>query len=60
MLYEASAESFTKWADDLFHVAMRIRSVEEGWPDPGTLANTLDARRAGSFEYINAPKFEGA
>jgi hypothetical protein len=59
MLYEASAESFGKWANDLVHVAMRIRSIEEGWPDPGTLIDSLDARRAGTFEYTHAPKFEG-
>jgi hypothetical protein len=58
MLYEASAESFKKWADDLLHVAMRIRSIEEGWPDPGTLGATLDARRAGTLEYTHAPDFE--
>ncbi|MDA9523881.1 hypothetical protein XI06_27285 [Bradyrhizobium sp. CCBAU 11434] len=60
MLYEASAESFKNWADDLLHVAMRIRSVEEGWPDPGTLAETHDARRAGTFAYTQAPGYAEA
>jgi hypothetical protein len=58
MLYEASAESFAKWTNDLLHVAMRIRSYEEGWPDPGTLSETLNARRSGTFKYSQAPNFE--
>lgn len=36
-LYDTHAESMTRWAADLYHVATRIRAFEEGTPDPGTL-----------------------
>jgi hypothetical protein len=44
-LYGGHAEHLRDWIDDLYHVAMRIRSVEENTPDPGTLTQTQKARR---------------
>lgn len=35
-----------KWSSDLYHVAMRIRSTEEGTADPGSLINTETTRYA--------------
>jgi hypothetical protein len=45
-LYEGQADSYVKWCSDLFQVAMRIRAVEEGTPDPGTLVETQAKRYA--------------
>lgn len=44
--YATGAVLAYKFNADLFHVCMRIRSVEEGTPDPGTLAATEDKRHA--------------
>jgi hypothetical protein len=44
-LYARHALKMKHWQEDLFHVAMRIRAVEEGTPDPGTLSATSVARR---------------
>jgi len=45
-LYEGNALLLKHWAQDLYHVAMRIRAIEEGTPDPGTLSATQRERRA--------------
>jgi hypothetical protein len=50
-LYGQHARKMKRWREDLFHVAMRIRAVEEGTPDPGTLTATFTARRAGTIKY---------
>lgn len=44
-LYKGNAQLLKHWRQDLYHVAMRIRAVEEGTPDPGTLISTERERR---------------
>jgi len=36
-LYEGLADRMKKWQQELYHVAMRFRAIEEGTADPGTL-----------------------
>ncbi|QUS40665.1 hypothetical protein RPMA_18885 [Tardiphaga alba] len=50
--YATSAALAYKFNADLYHVAMRIRSFEEGTADPGSLSSTEAARHA------DLPKFE--
>ena len=38
-MYKAAAKATEEWMQELHHVAMRIQSVEEGTPDPGTLTD---------------------
>jgi len=45
-LHLARADFLDKWASDLFHVAMRMRAIEEGTPDPGSLITTQAERYA--------------
>jgi hypothetical protein len=54
-IYGPNALKMKHWREDLFHVAMRIRAVEEGTPDPGSLSATRTARRAGTIKYGAAP-----
>jgi hypothetical protein len=42
--YASQEEFFARWASDLYHVAMRIRAVEESTPDLGTLIETQEKR----------------
>jgi hypothetical protein len=46
LAYATGAVSAYRFQADLFHVAMRIRSLEEGTPDPGTLSETQKKRHA--------------
>ena len=50
--YATGALLAYKFQSDLYHVAMRIRSFEEGTADPGTLSETQAQRHA------NIPKLE--
>jgi hypothetical protein len=45
-IYEGNRRTLQKWASDLYHVAMRILSYENGTPDPGTLIETEAQRYA--------------
>lgn len=46
ILHSSRYEYLAKWASDLFHVAMRIRSIEENTADPGSLISTENERYA--------------
>jgi hypothetical protein len=48
--YEGLADRMEEWHGELYHVAMRFRAKEEGTPDPGTLIETHDQRRAKKTE----------
>ncbi|MBR1170235.1 hypothetical protein JQ571_24880 [Bradyrhizobium liaoningense] len=44
--YATAAVLAYRFNKDLYHVCMRIRAVEEGTPDPGTLGETEEQRHA--------------
>uniref|UniRef100_E6VLM8 Uncharacterized protein n=1 Tax=Rhodopseudomonas palustris (strain DX-1) TaxID=652103 RepID=E6VLM8_RHOPX len=50
--YAATFDYLQKWRSDLHHVAMRIRSIEENTPDPGSLVET-EASRHGAIKPLD-------
>jgi hypothetical protein len=67
-IYDTGAKSYRTWANDIHHVAMRIRSIEEGWKDSGSLYETSEARANKTQTYdvpesqslVTAPEAEPA
>jgi hypothetical protein len=53
-LYKALMEGMREWHADLYHVAMRIRAIEEGTPDPGTLLEAQNKRQEEQAEKEKA------
>jgi hypothetical protein len=53
-IYDTAA-SYKSWSSEIYHVAIRIRSSEEGWQDPGTLIESKAAREAGD-QYYDSPE----
>jgi hypothetical protein len=59
-MYKGNADALDNWRDDLSHVARRIRAIENGTPDPGSLSSTEKNRRAARKEKKEALRAGGA